>query len=241
MRAGLVIQARMGSSRFPGKSLRDLHGLPLLHQLVARLERVHDIAETIVATSTQRADDAIAQYCSARKIPCARGSEADVLARYADTAEAHGLDVVIRVCGDAPLTDPEGVRAVWGRFRETGACFVHNRHPRGWPVGTAVDLVTREALAEASKRAERAHEREHVVPFLTANPELFPTRQVNAPAELCRPHFDLSVDYPEDLERLQHIYRHFGRRGGPDRMRELVSYLDAHPEWACRAAQAEPA
>lgn len=231
----------MGSSRFPGKSLRDLNGMPLLHQLVTRLKRVDDIAGTIVATSTRRSDDAIAQYCSAQQIPCTRGSEADVLARYAATAEAHELDVVIRVCGDAPLTDPEGVRAVWERFRESGACFVHNRHPRGWPIGTAVDLVTREALAEASKRAEREREREHVVPFLTSNQELFPTQQVNAPADLCRPHFDLSVDYAEDLERLQSIYRHFGRPGGPGRMHDLVSYLDAHPECACRAAQDESA
>ena len=103
----------------------------------------------------------------------------------------------------------------------------------------AVDLMTRDVLAEASKRAGNVYEREHVVPYLAGHPELFPTQCVSAPASLRRPGFDLSVDYPEDLERLQRIYRYFGRAGGPETTTDLIAYLDAHPELARRATSRE--
>jgi spore coat polysaccharide biosynthesis protein SpsF (cytidylyltransferase family) len=236
MLAGIVIQARMGSSRFPGKSLADLDGQPVLHQLLVRLERAEEIGVPIVATSSRSADDAIEDYCASQHVPCFRGSEDDVLGRYTEVASSLGLDVVIRACGDAPLTDPEGIRAVWSAFEDGDFLLVHNRHPEGWPAGTAVDLITRGALIEADKCARLPEEREHVVPYLLAHSGRFPTCAVSAPPSLRRPHYHLAIDYPDDLDRMRRIYRHFGTPGGPESLGDVIAFLDEHPEVGCPKA-----
>ncbi len=227
MRVGIIIQARMESTRFPGKILADLAGKPMLQRVIERLKRVPKIDELIVATSDRSSDDAIATHCSKNDISCFRGFEEDVLRRYADAAECYDLDVIIRACGDAPLTDPPGIEELIRVFHNEDTRFVHNRHPDGWPAGTAADLMSRDALDEAVAKADKPHHREHVVPFMYEHPDCFGMKVVYAPADLRRPEYDLAVDFKEELALICRIYRTFGN---PDpaqlSLQDVVSWLD---------------
>ena len=231
MPAGIVIQSRMGSARFPGKSLALLGGRPLLAVLLERLAGLSDVVGVYVATSDRPGDDAIEACCDDHGVACLRGSEQDVLGRYAEAARRFDLDPVVRACGDAPLTDPEGVRAVLQAYRDAQARFAHNRHDAGWPVGTAVDVIERDALLLAEKEAREPAEREHVIPWLVARAERFGTVAVEAPAALRRPGLHLAVDVPRDLERLRALWDAFPD-GGPPTLRAALEFFDAHPEHA---------
>lgn len=217
MRTGLIVQARMGSTRFPGKMLADLAGKPLLQWCVDRLDGAPGIDVLVVATSDRPGDDAIAAFCEGQAIACFRGSEEDVLQRYMDTALAYDLDVVVRACGDAPLTDPPGIVELLREYERGGTRFVLSRldypdigRTDGWPTGTAADLFTRDALIEAAADADQPHHREHVMPFFVEHPERFDMRMVFAPPHLRRANAHLAIDFPSDLDFLRGMFEEIG-------------------------------
>lgn len=201
----------MGSTRLPGKVLQDLAGTPLIVRLVDRLRLLPALSEIVVATSSTTQDDVLAAFCEAQGMRIFRGSEEDVLGRYYAAAKAYDLDVVVRVCADAPLTDPQGIRALIDAFSSSNAQFVHSRHPTGWPVGTAADLMTVEALGDADGAARHPYEREHVVPYLAAHPERFATRLVQGPEAWLRPCYHFAVDLPEDMDWMRSLYSALSR------------------------------
>jgi spore coat polysaccharide biosynthesis protein SpsF len=204
-RLGIVIQARMGSSRLPGKVLADVGGRTLLDLLLDRLALLHEADAVIVATSVGELDDAIAQHCARRGVACFRGDEQDVLGRFAAAADTHDLDLVVRACADAPFIDPDGIRALLNCWVTEDLEFVHSRHPLGWPVGMAADLMTRAALHQAAKSACDQEHREHVTPYMLANPERFETRMVNGPSKWLKPSHHIAVDLAEDLAWLRRL------------------------------------
>ncbi|MFQ5767506.1 MAG: cytidylyltransferase domain-containing protein, partial [Acidobacteriota bacterium] len=209
MRTGIVIQARMGSSRFPGKILAPLAGRPLLEQLVNRLLGIQGIDLRVIATSTLRSDVPVALFSEYLGLPCFRGSEHNVLKRYADAAVRFQLEAVVRVCGDSPLTDPDGIRALLSAQASSGSSFVHNRHATGWPVGTAADLITTKALLETHARAKEHREREHVIPYMIRHGRHFGERKIEAPPHLQASWCDFSVDHPHQLKTLNQIMSNF--------------------------------
>lgn len=220
----------MGSSRFPGKVLEDLAGKPMIGQLLDRLHKVRAVDKLILATSSEETDDPLAKYCLDNGIEYYRGSEDNVLERYYEAAALFELDIVIRVCGDSPLTDPEGISTLIDVFFDNVTRFVHNRDPEGWPMGTAADLMTTEALQEALEKSSKPDHFEHIGTYLVENAADFGMIVVKSPPELRRPKLDLSVDHPEDLEELRRIYRMF-LRNGPAEMdiREIIRWLDVNP------------
>ena len=226
-RIGAVIQARMGSSRFPGKVLEDLGGAPMLQSLVDRLQLVPELSVILVATSQGSRDDPIEHYCTSHDVACFRGSEGDVLGRFVGAARATGLDVVVRVCADAPLTDPTGIQRLVEAFNSGDYRFVHNRHPRGWPVGTAADLVTTEALAEADNKADLAHQREHVTPYLVENPEFFSTYCVAGQPSWLSPSYHLAVDYRDDLDWMRRLFSGLAKPATQISIPDILSWIAA--------------
>ena len=196
----------MGSTRFPGKILADLAGKPMLQRLAERLRSVRNVDELIVATSDLPGDDILATFCADHGYTCYRGSEEDVLQRFTDAAVKFNLDEVIRVCSDSPLTDPDGISELMCVFGENETRFVHNRFTDGWPIGGAADLITTDALLEATAEADKPYQREHVVPFLNENPDRFGMRLVYAPDRIHRPQYHLAVDNPHELAFLERIY-----------------------------------
>ncbi|MEW5870891.1 MAG: glycosyltransferase family protein [Chloroflexota bacterium] len=235
-----IIQARMSSSRLPGKVLLDIAGEPMLAWVLSRTRQARRVDQVVVATTTEPSDDPIAEYCARQAVPCYRGSLHDVLDRYYQAARAFGADSIIRITADCPLIDPvvidQTVQAFRGetdesiRARELGIKgfastldtqtqatpydFVANRLPPPWgrtfPIGMDVEVCTFEALETAWKEAGQPHQREHVMPFFYDHPERFRMLLVDYKDDFGALRW--TVDTPQDLQLVRQLVAHFPGR-----------------------------
>ncbi|MEZ5182875.1 MAG: glycosyltransferase family protein [Acidimicrobiales bacterium] len=201
----IVVQARAGSTRLPGKVLADLGGQPMLgfqlHRLLPITDRLR--ATIVVATSDLPGDDAVAAVAEHVGVGVVRGSEADVLGRYAIALAQHPADTVVRLTGDCPLTDPFIVEAAISLHLETGADYTSNVLPRSYPKGLDVEVLSARALRHAELEATEAADREHVTPYLYRRPERFRLANLHSGQNLGEEWW--TVDTPADLDRLREI------------------------------------
>jgi spore coat polysaccharide biosynthesis protein SpsF len=202
-----VIQARMGSTRLPGKVLADLGGRPMLRFMIDRL-RAAPVDALVVATSDLSQDDAVADVADAAGLPVVRGPEADVLGRFAAALAAHPADHVVRLTADCPLADPAIVEEAVRRHLVTEADYTSNTIVRTFPDGLDVEVVRAAALRAAIDEATRPDEREHVTPFIYRRPDRFRLAAVvTAP---CLADERWTVDTPADLERVRSVVHRLG-------------------------------
>ena len=173
----IVVQARLGSTRLPGKILKDLGGKPLLVRMLERLQRVGASVRVVVATTTERQDDPIVSLCEGLDVGIYRGHPLDLLDRHYRTALAAGARVVAKIPSDCPLIDPAVVDRVLERFALGDCDYVSNLHPATWPDGNDVEVIRFEALEAAWREAQLPMEREHTTPFIWERPERFPPGQ----------------------------------------------------------------
>jgi spore coat polysaccharide biosynthesis protein SpsF len=205
MRILTILQARMTSSRLPGKVMRPLVGEPMIGRQIERLRRSEKLGELVVATSTDPSDDVIADYCG--QIGCAvhRGSLQDVLGRYADTLAAFGpADHVVRLTADCPLADWTVIDDCIALHLESGADYTSNTVERTYAKGLDVEVARADLLAQIAVEAADPYEREHVTPFFYRRPERFKIRQMVQAAQLA----DLrwTVDTPQDFAFVAAVY-----------------------------------
>ena len=219
----------MRSTRLPGKVLLPLGGQPMLARLVERLRRVRLADAIVIATTTHPSDDAIAALCHQLGVPCHRGSELDVLSRYAEAVAAHPADVVVRITSDCPLIDPALVDQVIARYQRGDADCVSNMLPPTWPYGMAVEVFGAKALAEAHAEARLPAEREHVTPFLYAHPERYRLQNVASPVDLSAQRW--TVDTPEDYELVRRLFDAQFPARPHFTLADLLATLQAHPDW----------
>ena len=204
MKTVAIIQARMGSNRLPGKVLADLAGRPVLGWVVRAARAIPGVDAVWVATSTARGDDSIAGWCEANQVPLCRGSEDDVLARYAQAVEASGAEVVVRITADCPFLDPLVAGEAVRLRHMTGADYVSNIDPQTWPDGMDCEVLTARALLAAAAEARLPSEREHVTPFVRNHRERFKWETLVAPLPgLISERWTL--DTPGDLEFLREV------------------------------------
>ncbi|MGH9567164.1 MAG: cytidylyltransferase domain-containing protein, partial [Candidatus Angelobacter sp.] len=168
-----IIQARMGSSRLPGKVLMDLGGETVLARVVRRSRRARLIHATAVATTELIGDDAIAEECRRLGVSCFRGMEENVLDRYYQAALEHSARLVVRVTSDNPLVDPDLIDETVMTILKSDADYANNRSPRIYPQGLDVEVCTFDAMERAWRQARRPHELEHVTPYFYEHPEIF--------------------------------------------------------------------
>lgn len=196
---GIVLQARIGSTRLPGKVLEPIAGRPMLEHCVRRL-RAAGIGPVVLATTERPEDDVLVDLAGTLEVPVFRGSEDDVLGRYIGAAVQYGLDPVIRATADNPLVDG----AAAGRLLQViGASGVDYACEVGLPVGAAVEAVRIEALVQAALFATDPSDREHVTTFIKRRQDFFKVRLVPAPPALRSPALRLTVDTAEDLARVR--------------------------------------
>jgi glutamate-1-semialdehyde 2,1-aminomutase/spore coat polysaccharide biosynthesis protein SpsF len=224
-----IIQARMGSSRFPGKTLADLAGRPMLSRVAERVSQSRAIDKVVVATSIAVGDDPIAEFCAKEGVLCFRGSEDDVLDRFYRAAKEHGADVVVRITADCPLIDAAVIDRVVERFQSGDCDYASNVLHYTYPDGLDTEVFSMAALAEAWREAKKPSEREHVTPYLRWGRR----RVVNVESEipLARGHQRWTVDHREDLEFVRGVYSAF--QGRADfRYQEVLELLNGRPQLA---------
>lgn len=228
MRLVAVIQARMGSSRLPGKVLLPLANKPVLEHVVNRVSASKAFDEVVVATTDQAIDDILADRAVAFGASVTRGDENDVLSRFAKAAEASRADAIMRITADCPLIDPDVLAKMADRFRQGDVDFVTNCIVRTFPRGLDAELFSRAALEIMRNQATTASQREHVTPFLYQHPDRF--RIVNHECPEDYSEYRLTLDTGEDFALLQRVFCAFA---DPDaaRLNDIITVMRANPPW----------
>jgi spore coat polysaccharide biosynthesis protein SpsF len=224
-----IIQARMGSTRLPGKVLLDLGGATVLARVVRRLERSQQITKVVVATTTAPGDEAIVLECERLHVLSFRGSECDVLDRYYQTTRLYPAEAVVRITSDCPLIDPALVDETIRVFRDERADYASDVLPRTYPRGLDSEVFTSAALDRAWRDAHEPYEREHVTAYLYEHPEIF--RLASARGDVDYSHYRWTLDTPEDLSLLRAIYSRFDNRDD-FRWQDVIALMEREPELA---------
>jgi spore coat polysaccharide biosynthesis protein SpsF len=231
MKTVIIVQARMTSTRLPGKVMLPLAGHPMLERLTERLNRVSRADAVVIATTTNATDDVIADFCSAQDLACHRGPEHDVLSRYAAAARVHQASVIVRVTSDCPLLDPELVDDLLQRFASHGGRvdYASNMIEPTWPYGMAVEVFSAQALYEADAEATQPAEREHVTPFIYWRPERYRLLSVRHDVDLSAQRW--TVDTPEDYELVRRIFETLYPVRPRFVMADVLDLLARHQDW----------
>jgi spore coat polysaccharide biosynthesis protein SpsF len=210
MKIAALIQARLGSTRLPGKVLKDIGGRTMLARVVRRAQRAAGIDEVVVVTTTEPADSAVAEESARLGVSCFRGSELDVLDRYYQAAKQFKADAVVRITSDCPLIDPGVVGSVVAIFRSETPDYASNVIERSYPRGLDTEIVSMEALERAWREAQQPYQREHVTPYFYENRSLFRLSSVKTVVDHSRHRW--TVDAPEDLEFVRAVYARLKNR-----------------------------
>lgn len=229
-----LIQARMGSSRFPGKVLEDLSGHPVLWQVVNRVRKARSLDKVVVATTTESIDDPIARFCEQEGIACFRGSEPDVLDRFYRAAKANAADVVVRITADCPLIDPAVIDKVVARYERGDCDYASNAMRYTYPDGLDTEVFSFVALERAWHEARKASEREHVTPYLRT--DAFRTANVESETPVSPAQYRWTVDHPQDLQFVRKVYEAFSANGDFG-FREVFDLLKERPDLATIQAE----
>ncbi|MEA3210635.1 MAG: spore coat polysaccharide biosynthesis protein SpsF [Chthoniobacter sp.] len=229
-----IVQARMGSTRLPGKVLLPLAGVPMLRHVIERVRRATRVDHVLVATTTEAADEAIATFCAEWGCACFRGSEHDLLDRYYQAARTVPSEVVVRITSDCPLVDPGLIDRVLAEREEFAADYASNTYPvRTYPRGLCTEAFRFAALERAWGEAPDSSSREHVTPYIYRNPDRFHIHNVTN-EEDCSAH-RWTVDTVEDYALVERIYGHFGHNRFD--WKEALALLAANPAWSELNAQ----
>ncbi|MEO6096890.1 MAG: NTP transferase domain-containing protein [Fibrobacteria bacterium] len=199
---GLIIQARMGSSRLPGKSLLQAGGKPMLAYLLETLAH-SALGPVVVVTSETPADDGIAVLADSMGLACVRGSESDVSSRFATAIRRFGFESFVRVCGDSPLMDAEMIRRAIAEFAEEPCDIATNTQPRSFPKGQSVEVIRSRSFLAALPEFDEPGDREHVTRWFYRNPRRVRIRNFASGGDWGA--VQHSVDTPEDFHRFQRL------------------------------------
>lgn len=232
-KVALLVQARTGSTRLPGKVLKEVAGRPVLAWMLDRLKAVNNVDTLAVITSTLPQDDAIEELCRREGVLCFRGSETDLLDRHYQAGLHYQADAVIKVPSDCPLIDPKVVEKVVSVYRCNEFDYVSNLHPASWPDGMDVEVVSMEALEQAWKEADKPFQREHCTPFIWDQPQRFALCNVwYETGEDLSKTVRLTLDYPEDLKLIEALLnRLMVSFGGIDySVQTLLKILEQEPD-----------
>jgi spore coat polysaccharide biosynthesis protein SpsF len=224
-----IVQARMGSTRLPGKVLLDLAGKPMLVQDIERIQRVKKIDDIVIATTIKSDDDKIISLCRDYGWNFFRGSENDVLDRYYQAAREYHAKTIVRITSDCPLIEPTIVDQVIDKFTsvEPNVDYVSNCFPiRTYPRGLDTEVMSFSALERCWKEDTNPLFREHVTEYLLHNVDQFRILEVNNDTDLS--HMRWTVDTPEDFDFVSQVYHYFGETRFS--WRDILDLLNEHSE-----------
>lgn len=222
----IIVQARMGSTRLPGKVLLPMNGIPMLQGMLTRLSSLQRSTPILLATTSLPQDTPLVELGLRCAVEVFRGSEEDVLDRFAKAVATTDADTVVRLSGDCPLTDPHMVDSALDLFYHLSPDFLSNTLHRTYPRGFDIEIFTRTALETAAKEATLHAEREHVTPFIISHPDRFSCVNFAFPEDLSA--WRLTVDTKEDFILVERFLSHLTERFSFEEVRRL---LQQHPDW----------
>ena len=209
MKVPAIIFSRMGSSRLPGKALRNIAGEPLIKRVINRVSKVKNLSTIVVATSNSRTDDGLTQYIQSLNIEVFRGAAHDVLNRAVSCASYLGVDKFVRINGDSPFIDPELLEKGIDMWGDPNLDLISNVFPRTYPVGMSVEIIKTDSLKKILGLTADSCDREHITRFFYKNPEKFSILNFESGRPDLRK-VRLAVDTKEDLERINWLFKELG-------------------------------
>ncbi len=224
----VIVQARMGSTRLPGKVLKDIVGQTVLAHVLGRVLAIPGADHVVCAVPDAASNDSIASEARRLGVRVYRGDDTDVLGRYHSAAQACGADVIMRITSDCPLIDPSVSGRVLERFYETGAAYCSNLAPRSWPKGLDTEVFSTDVLEKAAASATEQADREHVTPWIRRNQQFSHGIVVNADGDFSGLRWTL--DYPEDLSFFRALYAKLPPPPAVPSFAEVLATAQAHPE-----------
>lgn len=226
-----IIQARMTSSRLPGKVLINIAGFPMLYHVIKRVSSAQMVDQIVVATTDDPADNPIEDFCNSNSVLCFRGHPFDVLDRYYQAASKFQADIIVRITADCPMMDPSLIDSLIQNFLDANVDFAANRLPPPWkrtyPIGLDIEIARFQALEKAWKEAESQFEREHVMPYLYDHPGRFKILLAHHEPNYGEKRW--TVDTPLDLALVNKIFGYFSPRIDFSWM-EVIELIKKYPD-----------
>ncbi|XCS11519.1 glycosyltransferase family protein [Aeribacillus pallidus] len=231
MKVAAIIQARMGSTRLPGKILKKVLDKTLLEYQIERVKRAKSIDEIIIATTTKESDDQIVQLCQQLSIPYYRGSEEDVLSRYFEAATQFNADVIVRLTSDCPIIDPNVIDKVVTHYLENKDRYdyVSNTLTRTYPRGLDTEVMSYKALKRAYEEAKESAYREHVTAYIYHHPDQFRFFSVSNVKDESQHRW--TVDTEEDFHLIKNILEMLYPTKPLFTFEDVIQILRSKPEW----------
>ncbi|MEJ0034120.1 MAG: glycosyltransferase family protein [Bacteroidota bacterium] len=223
-----IVQARMGSTRLPGKILTEFSGDTLLGHIINRVSKAKLVSKVVVATSTNPSNDQLITWLDRRGIQSFRGSENDVLNRYYGAAKASGAAHIARITADDPFKDPEIIDAVGEMYLNGKFDFAYNNKPPSFAEGLDTEIFSFAALEKANANAVDPFEREHVTQHFYRNPRLFKQKNYSSPLDYS--HLRWTIDTPEDLVMAKVVYENLYTRGKVFVAKDILELIERKPE-----------
>lgn len=224
-----IIQARMGSTRLPGKILKEVNGKPLLLHQINRLKHSKLIDQLVIATTTEKQDDIIEDFCKKYNVSFFRGSENDVLARYYEASEQFGGETIVRLTSDCPIIDSQIVDKTIKYFLDNNFDYVSNTIERTYPRGLDTEVFSKAALTETYLQANQAREREHVTVYIYTHQDKFKIGSVKEENDYSK--FRWTVDTKEDLQLIKNILEYFKDKESDFDLQDAIVAMELNPEW----------
>jgi len=231
MKIVATIEARMSSSRLPGKVLMEVANKPMLEHLIIRLKKVPSLNEIIIATTTNKLDDEIELLAKKCDVNWYRGSENDVMKRVIDAAESCKAQIIVEITGDCPLIDPQIVEQAIRVFKFNNVDYVSNSHIRSYPDGMDVQVFSLEALKRSAKLTNDDLDHEHVTLHIRNHPDLFSRIHLIAAPKDYWPELGLTLDEFDDYILLKKIIEYFGDNNPYFSCSEVINLLRNKPDW----------
>jgi spore coat polysaccharide biosynthesis protein SpsF (cytidylyltransferase family) len=229
LRIDVVIQARMGATRLPGKVMLEVLGKPVIWRVISRVSKAQLIDGLVVATTTKSEDDVIETFCRKNDISFFRGSDEDVLDRYYQCAKKHDLENIVRITADCPLHDPHVIDLVIKKYKSGNYDYISNTDPPSYPDGIDVEIFSLYALEKAWTNATLSSEREHVTPYIRKNKNLFRVGNVQKETDLSELRWTL--DQEEDFRFIQTVYEKLsGSKNDIFYIDDILELIDKFPE-----------
>ena len=222
-----IIQARMGSTRFPGKSIRLLNGLSILEHIIIRLKQVPEIDQIQLATTDAKTEAPLIEIAKKHKVAVFQGSEEDVLKRFIQAGKAIEAQHIVRICGDNPLTDIPLLRSLITAHLESHADYTISADPI--PLGTGCEVVYLETLKKIEDHAREIKYREHVTTWFHDHNDKFTITRIKAPSYLRNRNFRLTVDTLQDFALMEAIFSELNPHSIID-LEDVITFLETHPE-----------
>lgn len=226
-----TIEARMTSSRLPGKVLLQAVGKPMLEHLINRLRAVPSLDGIVLATTVNSTDNVLEEFARQVGIGCYRGSEDDVMSRVIGAAESAGAEVVVEITGDCPIIDPQIVEQTIRMFLGNNADYVSNSIIRSYPDGMDTQVFKLKTLQKSASITNDPLDHEHVTLHMCKNPDIFSQVHLIAPPELHWPELGLTLDEPADYELIKNIIDFFGSEQPFFSCLDVIKLLKEKSEW----------